>query len=562
MGFVSGVVLGLIFGVLLVIAFVYSENRRSRQRSQLAAYIAALSRLTVEDSRKLLPKEFFPPWVVFSQFQKLTWLNTELEKVWPYVDQAASQMLKALVEPILEQYRPAILDSLTFSKLTLGTVAPQFTGVTIVESGDSGIIMELELKWDGNPSIILNVKTIFGVALPIQVKNVSFTGVFRLIFKPLVDELPCFGALTYSLREKKKLDFTLKVIGGNTKSIPGLSGAIEDTIRDAVEDSLLWPVRKVIPIVPGNYSDLELRPIGVLDVKLVQAKDLINKDLIGKSDPYAVLYIRPIRDRVKKSKTIDNELNPVWNEHFEFEVEDIATQNLTVKIYDKETVEEDEILGCAQVQLKELEPGKLKDIHLPLVKDLANRKPDTKNRGQVHLELIYRQFGEENGFGGLFTAGAQPFGMTSLEKVLTHGMNGQRLSSLSPGKRKDIIRGVLSVTVKRAENLISTDLGGKADPYVVLTMKKTDAKKKTRVVPKNLNPEWDQTFDFVVEDALHDMLIVEVWDHDTFSKDFMGKLALTLTKVLHEGEYDGDFPLDGVQSGRIFLHLKWTPQPI
>lgn len=562
MGFVSGVVLGLIFGVLLVIAFVYSENRRSRQRSQRTAYIAALSRLTVEDLRKFLPKEFFPPWVVFSQFQKLNWLNSELVKVWPYFNQAASQMMKALVEPILEQYRPAILDSLTFSKLTLGTVAPQFTGVTIVESGDNGIIMELEVQWDGNPSIILNVKTIFGVALPVQVKNVSFAGVFRLIFKPLVDERPCFGALTYSLREKKKLDFTLKVVGGNTKSIPGLSGAIEDTIRDAVEDSLLWPVRKVIPIVPGDYRDLELRPIGVLDVKLVQAKDLINKDLIGKSDPYAVLYIRPIRDRVKKSKTIDNELSPVWNEHFEFEVEDIATQHLTVKIYDKEAVQDDELLGCAQVQLKDLEPGKLKDIHLALVKDLENRKPDTKNRGQVHLELIYSQFGEENSFGGLFTAGAQPFGTTSLEKVLTNGMNGQRLSSLSPGKRKDIIRGVLSVTVKRAENLTSTDLGGKADPYVVITMKKTDAKKKTRVVPKNLNPEWDQTFDFVVEDALHDMLIVEVWDHDTFGKDFMGKLALTLTQVLHEGEYDGDFPLEGVQSGQIFLHLKWTPQPI
>lgn len=33
-----------------------------------------------------------------------------------------------------------------------------------------------------------------------------------------------------------------------------------------------------------------------------------------------------------------------------------------------------------------------------------------------------------------------------------------------------------------------------------------------------LNPIWNQTFDFVVEDALHDLLMVEVWDHDTFGK--------------------------------------------
>lgn len=51
-------------------------------------------------------------------------------------------------------------------------------------------------------------------------------------------------------------------------------------------------------------SDLELKPVGILEVKLVQAKELTNKDIIGKSDPYAVLYVRPLRDRMKKSRTI------------------------------------------------------------------------------------------------------------------------------------------------------------------------------------------------------------------------------------------------------------------
>nr|GMC58598.1 synaptotagmin-5-like [Ipomoea batatas] len=66
-----------------------------------------------------------------------------------------------------------------------------------------------------------------GVALPVQVKNIGFTGVFRLILRPLVDELPCFGAVCVSLRHKKKLDFTLKVIGGDLTAIPGISDAIE-----------------------------------------------------------------------------------------------------------------------------------------------------------------------------------------------------------------------------------------------------------------------------------------------------------------------------------------------
>lgn len=103
---------------------------------------------------------------------------------------------------MLEQYRPVILSSLKFSKFTLGTVAPQFTGVSIIENGENGITMELEMNWDGNPSIVLDIKTRVGLALPVQVKDIGFTGVFRLIFKPLVDEFPCFGAVCCSLRQK------------------------------------------------------------------------------------------------------------------------------------------------------------------------------------------------------------------------------------------------------------------------------------------------------------------------------------------------------------------------
>lgn len=81
-----------------------------------------------------------------------------------------------------------------------------------------------------------------------------------------------------------------------------------------------------------------------------------------------------------------------------------------------------------------------------------------------------------------------------------------------------IVRGVLAVTVVAAEDLPAVDFMGKADPFVVITLKKAEAKSKTRVVPDSLNPVWNQTFDFVVEDALHDLLILEVWDHDKFGK--------------------------------------------
>nr|CAD1825814.1 unnamed protein product [Ananas comosus var. bracteatus] len=381
MSFFLGLVLGVAFGIGLVIAFARSQNSRSAQRRELAATLARFSKMTVEDSRKILPADLYPSW--------LKWLNQELIKIWPYVNEAASELIRSSVEPVLEQYRSAILDSLKFSKLTLGTVAPQFTGVSIIEDDESGITMDLELNWDANPNLVLDIRTKLGLSLPIQVKDICFTGVFRLIFRPLVDQFPCFGAVCYSLREKKKLDFKLKVVGGEISSLPGISDAIERTIRDAVEDTLTWPVRKVVPILPGDYSDLELKPVGTLEVKLVQARDLTNKDLVGKSDPFAILYIRPLRDRMKTSKIINNDLNPIWNEHFEFIVEDINTQNLTVKIYDDDGVQASELIGCAQVRLKDLQPGKVKDIWLKLVKDLEVQR-DKKDRGELLLRrLVY-----------------------------------------------------------------------------------------------------------------------------------------------------------------------------
>ena len=155
---------------------------------------------------------------------------------------------------------------------------------------------------------------------------------------------------------------------------------------------------------------------------------------------------------------------------------------------------------------------------------------------QVHLELLYYPFGKQEGVSNPFASQIQ---LTSLEKVLKTESNG-----FDVNQRKNVImRGVLSVTVISAEDIPAMDVMGKADPFVVLYLKKGETKKKTRVkcyslsssivlfitfstcdsiylqvVTETLNPIWNQTFDFVVEDALHDLLMVEVWDHDTFGK--------------------------------------------
>lgn len=53
-------------------------------------------------------------------------------------------------------------------------------------------------------------------------------------------------------------------------------------------------------------------------------------EMIGKSDPYVVVYIQ-ILFKVK-TKVIENNLNPVWNQTFELIAEDKETQSLILEV--------------------------------------------------------------------------------------------------------------------------------------------------------------------------------------------------------------------------------------
>ncbi|XP_057421575.1 synaptotagmin-5-like isoform X1 [Lotus japonicus] len=267
-----------------------------------------------------------------------------------------------------------------------------------------------------------------------------------------------------------------------------------------------------------NFCYQKLKPVGILKVKLVQAKELRKKYTIQKPDPSAVLYIQHSGDRDKKSKTIENDFNPIWNERFEFSVENVSTKHLIVGVYKSKRLSSSKFAGDAQIQLSGLESGKVKYVWSKLGKP----RRDNKNRGQVHVELLYCPLDT-------------PF---------------------APN-----YSGVLYVTVISAENLPASHFMGNPDPFVVLTLRKAKSKakikNKTRVVNKNLNPNWDQTFGFDVEDGLHDMVIVEVWDKNTFGKDYIGRCILSLTKVILEGDYTESFELVGAKSGSLKLHLKW-----
>jgi Ca2+-dependent lipid-binding protein len=68
-----------------------------------------------------------------------------------------------------------------------------------------------------------------------------------------------------------------------------------------------------------------------------------------------------------------------------------------------------------------------------------------------------------------------------------------------------------------------------SDPYVELSCGKTS--QKTKVINNNLNPEFNETFEFSVS-PMDQILTIKVWDYDSVkSDDLLGTLEIPLFKL-------------------------------
>ncbi|KAK3007503.1 hypothetical protein RJ639_013405 [Escallonia herrerae] len=73
---------------------------------------------------------------------------------------------------------------------------------------------------------------------------------------------------------------------------------------------------------------------GILHVKVVQARNLLNKDFLGISDPYVKLNLSGERLPFEKTSIKMNDLNPEWHEVFKLTVKDPQSQVLEVHVND------------------------------------------------------------------------------------------------------------------------------------------------------------------------------------------------------------------------------------
>lgn len=524
-GFGVGVSAGLVLGYYLFIYFQPTDVKDPIIRP-----------LVEEDSKtlqRMLPE--IPLWVKNPDYDRIDWLNKFIGYMWPYLDKAICKTVIGISKPIIAEKIPQYkIDSVEFETFTLGILPPTFQGMKVYVTDEKELIIEPSLKWAGNPNVVLAVKA-FGLKASIQAIDLQIFASPRITLKPLVPSFPCFANIFVSLMEKPHVDFGLKLLGADLMSIPGLYRFVQELIKDQVASMYLWPRTLEIPMMDPTKA--MQKPVGILHVKVVRAMKLKKKDLLGASDPYVKLKLTEDKLPSKKTTVKHKNLNPEWNEVFNFVVKDPETQALEFLVYDWEQVGKHDKMGTNVIPLKELTPDEPKVMIVDLLKNMdPNDVQNDKFRGQLEVELTYKQFKEEDMPNDYEDSGSV-----------------QKAPEGTPASG-----GMLVITVCEAQ-----DVEGKhhTNPYVRILFRGEE--KKTKHIKKNRDPRWEEEFHFMLDEPpTNDKLHVEVLSVSSrigilHPKECLGYVDINLSDVVNNKRINEKYHLIDSKNGRIQIELQW-----
>lgn len=135
---------------------------------------------------------------------------------------------------------------------------------------------------------------------------------------------------------------------------------------------------KYIPVKMQLDPSESINNMGNLRVDVLDAADLPSADRNGKSDPYCKFELNG--HEVFKTKVQKKTLHPAWNEFFELPVPSRTAAKFRVQVLDWDFADKPDLLGCADINLEQLDPFKAQEVHLTL---------DGKS-GVLRLRLLFR----------------------------------------------------------------------------------------------------------------------------------------------------------------------------
>lgn len=524
-GFGVGTSIGLVVGYYMFIYFQPTDVKDPVVRPLVEQDTKSLQRLLSE----------IPLWVKNPDYDRVDWLNKFLLTMWPYLDKAICKTVKTIAKPIIAEQIPKYkIDSVEFEELTLGSLPPTFNGMKVYVTDEKELIMELSMKWAGNPNIIVAAKA-FGLRATVQVVDLQVFASPRITLKPLVPTFPCFAKIFVSLMEKPHVDFGLKLLGADAMAIPGLYSFVQELIKDQVANMYLWPKYLEVPIL--DPSKAAKKPVGILNVKVLKGMKLKKKDLLGKSDPYVKLRLTEDKLSTKKTTVKHSNLNPEWNEEFSLVVKDPESQALELIVYDWEQVGKHDKMGMNVIPLKDLTPEEPKVMTLNLLKNMdPNDVQNEKSRGDIVVEVVYKPFQDDE---------------------IPNDVEDSNAVDKAP-EGTPAGGGLLVVIVHEAQ-----DVEGKhhTNPYVRLLFKGEE--KKTKHIKKNRDPRWEEEFQFMLEEPpTNDRIHVEVISTSSrmgllHPKESLGYADIYLSDVVSNKRINGKYNLIDSKNGQIQIELQW-----
>uniref|UniRef100_A0A7N4V0M6 Multiple C2 and transmembrane domain-containing protein 1 n=1 Tax=Sarcophilus harrisii TaxID=9305 RepID=A0A7N4V0M6_SARHA len=283
-----------------------------------------------------------------------------------------------------------------------------------------------------------------------------------------------------------------------------------------------------LPLVdPGMYQ---------LDITLRRGQNLAARDRGGTSDPYVKFKIGG--KEVFRSKIIHKNLNPVWEEKACILI-DQPREPLYIKVFDYDFGLQDDFMGSAFLDLTLLELKRPTDVTLTL-KD--PHYPD-HDLGSILLSVILTpKEGEQRDVTMLMRK--------SWKRSSKFQTQSLRLSDLH--RKSHLWRGIVSITLIEGRDLKAMDSNGFSDPYVKFRL--GHQKYKSKIMPKTLNPQWREQFDFHLYEERGGIIDITAWDKDAGKRDdFIGRCQIDLSALSREQTHKLELQLEEGEGHLVLL---------
>lgn len=286
---------------------------------------------------------------------------------------------------------------------------------------------------------------------------------------------------------------------------------------------------KKIHTVGTSNADVPLADPGMyqLDITLKRGQSLAARDRGGTSDPYVKFKIG--RKEVFRSKIIHKNLNPVWEEKACILVDHLR-EPLYIKVFDYDFGLQDDFMGSAFLDLTQLELNRPTDVTLTL-KD--PHYPD-HDLGIILLSVI----------------------LTPKEGEPRDVFQSQSLRLSDQHRKSHLWRGIVSITLIEGRDLKAMDSNGLSDPYVKFRL--GHQKYKSKIMPKTLNPQWREQFDFHLFEERGGIIDITTWDKDAGKRDdFIGRCQVDLSALSREQTHKLELQLEE-GAGHLVLLVTLT----